>query len=313
MGFKLTKQSTMNRYHKSVLFIMIACTSISACHNGGSAEEKAATADMALVAADSTATPAFNGNYDNIANQDDQESPKQAQAGTPTPAPVVEWDKKIIKTAILTMEVKKHDDFSARLRNMVKQTGGYIAEEQQNKSDYKIEDVVTIKVPVDQFDNLVNAITDTKENLVDKRITSQDVTGEVLDTRSRIEAKKQVRERYMELLKQAKNMDAILKVQKEINDIQVEIESGAGRVNYLNHSAAYSSVQLTFYEVLNATANEVKEPGFADRILSALKNGASWLGDMLVLLLTLWPLWSAAIVGVWIFRRYQKAQPAKAK
>ncbi len=66
----------------------------------------------------------------------------------------------------------------------VKQSGGYIAQEEQNESDYKIENSVTIKVPVDQFDNTVSALTPGKEKVLVRKITSQDVTGEVVDTQS---------------------------------------------------------------------------------------------------------------------------------
>jgi hypothetical protein len=52
----------------------------------------------------------------------------------------------------------------------------------------------------------------------------------VVDTRSRMEAKKQMRDRYLELLKQARNMKEILEVQQVINSIQEDIESGSGRV-----------------------------------------------------------------------------------
>lgn len=239
----------MKMYHKPMIIVAtLWLTGSTACNDKGSAEEKAA--DVALQRVDTAVTASEYSGYaaDSIAPQapaGNHTSPQQAAA--PAPAPEVDWDKKIVKNATLTIEVKKHDAFNTQLHNLVKQAGGYIAEEQQNKSDYKIENTVTIKVPVDQFDNLVTAISATRENITEQRITSQDVTGEVFDTRSRIEAKKQVRARYMELLKQAKTMADILKVQKEINDIQVDIESGAGRVNYLTHAAAFSTVQLTFY------------------------------------------------------------------
>jgi len=222
-----------------------------------------------------------------------------------------DWDKKIIKNASLIVDVKDHKSFSDLVHGLVKQSGGYVAEEEQTKTDYKIEKVVTIKVPVDQFDNLVTALTSTKDNVIEQKITSQDVTGEVIDTRSRTEAKQQVRARYLELLKQAKNMDEILKVQKEINDIQVEIEAGSGRVNYLNHAAAFSTVQLTFYEILNAAAEHEEKPGFGTRVLSALQSGFDWIGEMLIVLLTLWPLW-LFLGGAWyVFKKVRKSVSPK--
>ena len=46
----------------------------------------------------------------------------------------------------------------------------------------------------------------------EKQITSEDVSAEYVDSRSRLEAKKQVRFRYLELLKGAKNMSDITEV-----------------------------------------------------------------------------------------------------
>ena len=83
------------------------------------------------------------------------------------------------------------------------------------------------------------------KELNEKKITSEDVTTEVIDTRSRLEAKKQVRLRYLDLLKQAKNMEEILSVQSEINGIQEQIESAAGRMEYLQHSSSFSTIHLT--------------------------------------------------------------------
>jgi hypothetical protein len=110
------------------------------------------------------------------------------------------------------------------------------------------------------------------------------------------------------LLKQAKNMEEILKVQQEINSIQEEIEAGAGRVSYLTHAAAYSTIQLTFYQVLNAQAEHIDKPGFGQRVLNALTNGMDWVGEMLVVMLTLWPLW-LLLGGVWLMYKRWKAKP----
>lgn len=293
-------------------------TLLIACNNNDSGEsEKAAfmtvadtkqesptaTNEMYNNAADSTSPVPAAGNAGN------DEQPKQPHTSANVTS--VDWDKKIIKNATLTVEAKSHKSFNDFVHDQVKRTGGYVAQEEQNKSDYKIENIVSIKVPVDQFDNLVKSLTSTKdENVVAQKVTSQDVTGEVIDTRSRTEAKRQIRLRYLELLKQAKNMEDILKVQEEVNNIQEEIEAGAGRVSYLTHASAYSTIQLTFYEILNASAERDVKPGFGQRVLNALGNGMDWVGEMLVVVLTLWPLW-LLLGGVWWGFRKWKAKPAK--
>lgn len=307
----------------------VLLVTISACnYNGQSTEAKAATTDSAVPAAGLTLaeikmeeTPG-GAAAERISNNTDEETPQSGNEKRPPqqrpqppapqqPAANPDWDKKIIKNATLSVEVKDYAHFNELVRSAVKQAGGYIAQEEQNESEYKIENVVTIKVPVDQFDNTVQALTPGKEKVLVKKITSQDVTGEVVDTKARLEAKRQVRLRYLDMLKQAKNMEEILQVQQEIDDMQENMEAAAGRINYLTHSAAFSTIQLSYFQVLDAGAKEVETPpGFGQKVLMALTSGLQWVGELLILLLTLWPVWLALLSAWWLYRKYRPAKQA---
>jgi len=229
------------------------------------------------------------------------EKTKQNQQNIPAQKP--DWDKKIIKTASLNFEIKEYKSYNSSLREKIKQVGGYTAQEEQNQSDYKIENTLTIKVPVDQFDNAVTLFTNSVEKLNEKKITSQDVTTEVVDTKSRLEAKKQVRQRYMDLLKQAKNMEEILNVQSEINDIHEEIESATGRIEYLGHSSSFSTINLTFYQVLNPSAKDTDQPSFGTKLSNAFRTGWSWVGELFVGIVSIWPLLLMIFIAFIIYRR----------
>jgi len=246
-----------------------------------------------LIAADST-TSVFNSL---------QQAPAPAAVNVP---PKQDWDKKIIKTATLTLEVKNYQAFNDLLHTGVKETGGYIAQEEQSQSDYKIENVITIKVPVNQFDNALARLIPAKEKLVEKKITSDDVTTEVVDTKSRMQSKKMVRERYLDLLKQAKNMKEILEVQSEIDGIQEQEESAAGRMQYLSHASSWSTIHLTYYQVLNTSAGETPpSPSFGTRVLDSFGAGLKWLGELLVTLIAIWPLWAGLIMAWFIIKKYR--------
>ncbi|MBK8143038.1 MAG: DUF4349 domain-containing protein [Chitinophagaceae bacterium] len=185
-----------------------------------------------------------------------------------------------------------------------------MAQEEQRQSAYKIENTLVIKVPVEQFDNALVQLTDKAEKLNEKKITSQDVSTEYIDTRSRMESKKQVRQQYIELLKQAKNMEDILNVQSEINSIQEEIEAAAGRVEYLGHSSAYSTINLTYYQVLNSSASDIDKPSFGTRISAAFKTGWEWITSLFVGLVSIWPLFLLTFLALIFYRRMK---PAKVK
>jgi len=110
-----------------------------------------------------------------------QEEKKYAP-GTPKTAhssDKIDWDKKIIKEGNITVEVKDFNQFNKLIRTKVKELGGYIAREEQTQSDYKIENTVVIKVPVDQFDEGIAGLTASADKIIERKISSEDVTTEL--------------------------------------------------------------------------------------------------------------------------------------
>lgn len=237
-------------------------------------------------------------------NQEKKKDPGTARVQQGAPAGNPDWDKKILKTAILNLEVIDYGKYYSELRGNAKRFGAYVAQEEQTQSDYKIQNSVVIKVPVDQFDDALAALTVNTEKINEKKISSQDVTTEFIDTRSRMESKRQVRQRYMDLLKQARNMEEILNVQSQINAIQEEIESASGRIEYLGHAAAFSTIHLTFFQVLDPAASATPEkPSFASRVGSAFQSGSSWVIELFLGLITIWPL---LLLSFAVFLLYKK-------
>ncbi len=233
----------------------------------------------------------------------DPQQTKQPAKPSQSPESKPDWNKKIIKTAALNVEVKDYQKFNQLAHSSANQFGGYIADEQQTETEYKIENIITVKIPVDQFQSAVDFLTTGDGKINEKKISSEDVTTQYVDTKSRLEAKKQVRLRYLDLLKQAKNMEEILQVQNEINDIQEEIESAAGRINYLSNASAMSTINLTFYQVLNASAKDADHISFWTKTKTAFASGWNGLGDVLVGIVYIWPLLIGIVLAVFLIKR----------
>ena len=217
----------------------------------------------------------------------------------------IDWDKKIIKTADVNLEVKDFALFSKQVKEKTRRFGGYTAEEKQEQTDYKIETALVIKVPVQLFDDAITDLMTGAEKINEKTITSNDVTAEYFDTRSRTEAKKQVRLRYLDLLRQAKNMEEILNVQSQINSIQEDIESAEGRLQYLGHASSYSTINLRFYQVLNVSAKDDAKPTFAAKLSQAFHSGWNWVGDFFIGLVSVWPLFLIIFSAIILYKRFR--------
>jgi hypothetical protein len=222
---------------------------------------------------------------------------------TEAPPANPDWDKKIIKTADLTIEAKKFQVFTDRLHKVVRQSGGYIAREQQSQSSSSVENSVSIKVPVDRFDDLLLQLASDSDKLIQKNISSEDVTAKIIDTKSRLETKKEVRIRYLDLLKQAKNMKDILTVQNEINELQEEMDAASGQIAYMGHSAAFSTINLRFYQLLDGAPAEDPSPTFFKKLKDAVGEGWNWCSSLMLGLVSIWPLLLAAALGWYGLRR----------
>lgn len=226
------------------------------------------------------------------------------QSGTPVNNP--DWDKKIIKTANITLELKDYAAYNNNMHTKLRGYGAYIAQETQNQTYDQITNDIVIKVPVERFDDVVNSLNGEGIKIVQKNITSEDVTGEVVDTKARLEAKKQVRDRYLDLLKQAKSMKDILDVQEQINGIQEDIESATGRVDYLVHSAAYSTINVKYYQFLNGVTAKDIEPTFIAKIGNAFKTGGEIITNIVLFFVSIWPLSIAGVVLVIYFKKMSR-------
>lgn len=238
-------------------------------------------------------------------------SQKSSKASSNQTSTKIDWDKKIIKNATLNLEVTDFKDYAASVYNTVKQYGGYIASESQNQTDEKIESSITIKVPVDQFENVMNQLPGNDVKVMERKITTDDVTGEIVDVQARLEAKKQIREKYLDFFKQAKNMQEVLQVQNELNSLQENMEAAAGRISFLDHQSEMSTINLTYYQPLDGFGTN-NNPTFLKRITDAFKTGGDWFGNILVGLVSIWPVLLLIGAAFFFFRKSSdsKAKPA---
>lgn len=238
-----------------------------------------------------------------IATDSTGAAPRQAYEEVPADAPpqprtntgTADWERKIIKTADLAVELKDYARFDKDMRARLRNFGAYISSEEQRTDEFRLSNTVVVKVPVAQFDNLVNSFGGEGVDVVQKKISSDDVGGELVDIRSRNEAKKQVRDRYLQLLKQAKNMKEILEVQTEINTLQEEIEAATAQAMFLTHQAAFSTVNLTYYQLVTDTPRSAP-PTFIARLTNGFMQGLHGIGSLVVLAVTIWPL--VVLVGL---------------
>lgn len=214
-------------------------------------------------------------------------------------------DRKIIREGTLTFETKDVNTTRTLVETETKALKGYIASENAWTSDDRITHNLELRVPAENLDILISKITANVGKLESKNISSQDVTEEFIDNTARLKAKKELENRYMEILKKAVKVEEILAIERELGTLRADIESVEGRLKYLNEKVSYSRLSVSYYQ-------KIKSPfQFSSKFGDSLKGGWRNLMWFFVGLGNLWPFILLGIVVLIIILRLRKRRKTK--
>jgi len=201
-------------------------------------------------------------------------------------------DRKVIKEGELTFETADVTATKSLIDRTVRELDGYISKDEAHEYGDRIQHSVTIRVRADKFDTLVQEISESVKKLDSKNVNVLDVTAEFIDIESRIKTKKELQERYREILKKANKVEEILSIEREIGQLQTEIESVEGQMKYMKDRISLSTLSVSYYQKTSALN------GFSSQFSSAVKSG--W-DILLMLIVGIAHLWALGLLGLIVF------------
>jgi hypothetical protein len=226
-------------------YVLALLAPLAAAGCGGQGSYAASAPKMAKQAAESPPAPPVAG-----APQPGG-APPAGQGANPQPAPGNELppERKIVFSGTLEVEVKDFAAERTKLDGLLKQFKAYYSKtEITGDSGKRRSGAFTIKVPVENFQSLVDAIV-ALGNPTKNATDSQDVTEEFVDVSARVKNLKAEEEVLNKLLKDAAGrLDEVFKVREQIRLIRGDIERYEARVLALVKMAALSTITLTLRE-----------------------------------------------------------------
>ena len=194
-------------------------------------------------------------------------------------------ERKLIKTGFIEFETEDIKRTRETIENLVTKYQAYISQEDEQHFHSNIRQTISIRIPKENFDNLLNEITAGIKKLDNKNITVEDVTEEFVDSLARLKVKKETEQTYLKILSQAKTVKDILEVQNQIQDLRSDIEAIEGRLRYLQKSVNYSTLNISMYQIINSS---IARPSFFTKALNAVKEGIGLFSDIIIGILYLW-------------------------
>ena len=212
-------------------------------------------------------------------------------------------EQKIIKNGKLRFETTDLDKTSNKIHTAVKKYKAQIQSDNEGKDYNSITRNIVIRVSNENFENLLNDISSGIAYFDQKEISSEDVTEQFIDIEARLKAKKELENRYLDLLKKTNKISEILEIEKELVAIREEIEAKQGQLNYLQNRVAMSTLEINFYKQTTETGVTVS---YGTKMWNAIKGGVNWIPGFFLGLLYIWPLLLIAALVFYYLRKRRK-------
>ena len=120
----------------------------------------------------------------------------------------------------------------------------------------------------------------------------------------------EVKERLEAVLrKNAKTVKDILATENELRVIQEEIEAAQGKIKYMSNRVAFSTIQVEIYETITYKEEPVSyEKGFLAKAKEGLLAGWSFIQNIAIGMLYIWPIILLLIMGIIFYKRWRKVK-----
>ena len=97
----------------------------------------------------------------------------------------------------------------------------------------------------------------------------------------------------------------MLEIERQISTIREEIEAKQGRLKYLQNKVSFSTIHLSFYEMIQG--EKAPSQTYANRLWRAVKGGFTGVGEFIIGVVYLWPfILLAVLIGFFVRQRIRK-------
>lgn len=207
-------------------------------------------------------------------------------------------DRKIIKTAQVSIKTKNYDMLMSEIKQKIEQYGGYVEQSQEynydsasNRNAY-----MDIKIPADKLEQFIEEL-EAIGTVISKVIASDDITDSYIDVESRINALETEEKTLLAILEKAENLADVIELQNRLSAVRSDLESMKAKKQHYDGKIAYSGISLDINEVERVVEGddtflgEVKE-----RLMNNLYDLGDFLRELTISLIASLPY--IAIVGV---------------
>ena len=207
----------------------------------------------------------------------------------------------IIKTATVTLEVGD-DKLQSTLQNATSSAekyGGFVVSTSVTDDEENPTGSIVVRVPATRFGDAL-ADLESLGKVASESVSGDDVSQEFIDLQARLRNYTAQETVLLRLMERARSVTDTIRVQNELQRVQLEIERLRGRITYLEDQTAMSTIELRVAEEGAVGA----PPGEFEKAWERAKDGlVAVVAGLIASLGVIVPIGLIAFLGIFAFLR----------
>jgi hypothetical protein len=217
----------------------------------------------------------------------------------------------LVVSARATLDVDSVAPVALRLRTLTVRLGGFVASSSAETGSDRVHAAeVEVRVPKARFDQLLDGIRHLGR-LAALDASSEDVGEEYVDVDARLRNAHRLEDRLLALVSERTGrLRDVMEIERALASVREDIERLEGRVRYLRHNVALSTLRVTLREPQAAVAGAPGSVALSGAFRQAWDNFL-WLATLAIQSLgVIVPLAVVAVAGWMALRRLQGRREA---
>jgi len=160
------------------------------------------------------------------------------------PAATSVKDRLVIKESNLSLLVNKVVEAQKNILQKIEEMGGYMVSSNLTNPQDTAAATVIVRIPVKKFDQALDYFRSISVKVISENLQGEDVTDQYVDLQARLETLNKTKLKFEQIMDKASQIQDILDVQRELINLQSQIDDLKGQQQYLEKSAQMAKVTL---------------------------------------------------------------------
>lgn len=163
------------------------------------------------------------------------------EAGQSAPIPPSNTaDRKVITNSNFSLLVRNVTESIDKIKTKVTQVSGFVIDSNIRRGETYESANLTLRVPSDKVDEISAYLRSISVKVMSENVSGNDITDQYVDIEGRISELQAVKAKLEQIMNSASGSDEMLRVFRQINDINSQIDSYKGQLTYMDRASETS-------------------------------------------------------------------------